>query len=148
MKKYIIGLTILLFTSTVVAQDVGNHKRYEINVRIVKPLPAIITNNLTVISNSLDKIKAVAQKIKNYELTNVWVTDNTNASYRMFVASFAVPYPLPQAYLDEQITFESYLVILSNNSMPSSGMYAKKVQSHICNNGLTPPVPCSGITNY
>lgn len=124
------------------------HKRYEINVRVVKPLPSIITNNLTLISNSLDKIKAVSQKIKNYENTNTWVTDNTNPSYRTFKASLAVPYPLPQQFLDEQATFEGYLVILSSNAMPSSGMYIKRVQSHICNNGMIPNQACEGVTNY
>lgn len=147
MKKYIIGL-ILVFASTSFAQGVGNHKRYEINIRVAKPLPSVITNNLTAISNSLDKIKVASRKIKNYEKTDTWVTDNTNAGYRSFTASFAMPYPLPQAFVDEQATFEGYLMILSNNAMPSSGTYNKKVQSHICNNGLTPTVSCSGVTDY
>ena len=124
------------------------HQRYEVNVRVAKPLPPAIGDNLTLISNSLNKIKAVAAKINNYENTNTWSTDNTNAAYRTFTASFAVPYPLPQTYLDEQATLEGYLVTLSNNAMPGTGTYTKIVHSHICNNGLTPTDSCSGANNY
>ena len=133
--KYILAILILInFVPVVQAQTSGQYKRYTIDMRVAKPLPSIITNNITLISNVLDKIKAVSVKIKNYEETATWSTDNTNDSYRTFKASFAVPYPLPQQFLDEQATFEGYLVILSNNAMASNSTYTKIVQSHICNN--------------
>lgn len=151
MKKYIIVLIliVLIDVSTAIAQGVGNHKRYEIFARIAKPLPAYITNNLTVIQTSITKIKNASQKIKGYEETNYLNIDNTNANYLEIRASLAVPYPLPQAYLNEQTTYENFLSNISPLCMATgTGFYIKKIQSHICNNGLTPSIPCSGATDY
>lgn len=151
MKKYIIGLIILTLAATAltaIAQGIGNHKRYEIFARIAKPLPAYITNNLTAIQTSITKIKNASQKIKNYENTNYLNIDNTNAEYLEIRASLAVPYPLPQAYLDEQTKYENFLSNISTLCMATGTSYVKKIQSHICNNGLTPPISCSGVTDY
>ena len=129
------------------------YERYIIKVRIAKPLPAFITNNLSAIQTSLGKLKNVSEKInannpgRSVEDTDKFVIDN-NAVYLGVIASFAIPHPVPQAYLDEQSTFETFLGKLSENAMADTEDYQKKISKHVCNNGVYPFVPCAGVVNF
>jgi hypothetical protein len=88
----------------------------------------------------LNKLKNVSQKI-NAEETNSFTVDN-NAVYLEVDASFAIPHPVPQTYLDEQATFENFLNKLSQNAMPNTENYQKVISRHVCYNGKIPIQSC------
>lgn len=132
------------------------YERYIINVRIAKTggqLPTFIKNNLTAIQTSLGKLKDVSVKInannpgRSVEDTDKFTIDN-NAIYLELDASFAVPHPVPQAYLDEQATFETFLVRLSENAMADTDDFKKVISKHPCRNGILPFVACTGVINF
>ena len=154
MKYLLIAIIISICTYSTSSQATPKqHTRYHICVRVAKPLPAFITNNLAAIQTSITKIKNVSSKINeglgNEENTDSFSIDN-NAVYLEVKATFAVPYPVPQTFLDEQATFENFLTKLRGNAMPSTfaDEYVLEVSRHVCNNGLEPPVPCVIEENF
>ena len=149
------AFAMLTFMPKAKAED-KLYDRYIIKVRIAKTdgqLTTFIKNNLTAIQTSLGKLRDVSQKInannpgRSVEDTNKLTIDN-NAVYLGVDASFAVPHPVPQAYLDEQATFENFLGKLSKNAMPDTENYQKNISKHVCNNGVMPLTPCTGVVNF
>lgn len=147
MKKYIIGFILLAFASTAVAQSGITYKRYEIFVRIAYPLSDYINDNLATIQSGIDQIRIDSQKINGYEDTNCLIIGSTT-DYLEIKGSLAIPYQLTQEFQDQQSMYEAILRGISPLCMATGTGYMKKIQSHICNNGLVPRISCSGITNY
>ena len=150
MKYLLLSIIMLGFASISYAGE-GQYERYHINVRIEKPLPAFITNNLAAIQTSINKIKNVSRRINqnlsNEEDTNSFAIDN-NASYLEVKATFAIPHPVPQQYLDEQAKFENFLTKLRENAMPSTEDYQMQMSKHVCNNGTGLNQPCVIAENF